>query len=114
MSTTAELVRAALVTPDAAGALADHLDAEGDRRGTWLRIRWRRFRTEYHRASEYDAGKERRILGPVHRAIDAARAAGFTVECKVVSATVNVEREQIADGFRAYIRERFAEELQCE
>lgn len=111
MSAIRELVLAALVTPDAAAVLADHLDELGDARGKWLRVRWRRFRTEYHRAAECDARKERRILGPVHRAIDAARAAGFTVECEVVTATVNVEREHVWQSFRQYIRARFREEL---
>lgn len=109
--TTRELVAAALVTPDAAGALADHLDEIGDPRGRWLRIRWRRFRTEYHRAAEFDVRQERRVLAPVTRALDAARAAGFVVECEVVSATVNVEREHVWQSFQRYIRARFREEL---
>jgi hypothetical protein len=111
MSAIRELVLAALVTPDAAAALADHLDDLGDARGKRLRVRWRRFRTEYQRAAECDARKEHRILGPVHRAIDAARAAGFTVECEVVAVTVNVEREHVWQQFRAYLCERFRKEL---
>jgi len=98
--TVAELVRAALVTPDAAAALADLLDERGDYRGKWLRIRWRRFRTEYHRAENRVRNSDlfRWLFG---RAMTTSEMGTLIVR----------DRDDAVRSFQRYVRERFREEL---
>lgn len=98
--TVAELVRAALVTPDAAGALADWLDENGDHRGRLLRVRWRRFRTEYRRAE--NRVRNNYLFRMLYcRGMNENEAQRF----------VEAERDEAVRSFARYIRERFQEEL---
>lgn len=106
MSDYASFAAAVLADLDAAGPFADWLDERGDPRGKFLRVRWRRWKTE--RAYEVRVAAERaaEILKPFRHMIAGWRMAGAEVQVDQLAAHVSPSGRADA-SFRRYVAERF-------
>ena len=112
MNTRASLVAVVLAGQlDAAGALADWLEDNGEAQaGVLLRRRWQRWRRQRIKLLTQRADYREAVERPWANLVDQLRAAGATVEFRIeFTVSDNTLLDDCDELFARYVRERFAE-----
>jgi uncharacterized protein (TIGR02996 family) len=93
---------------DAAGVFADWLEERGDKRGSLLRKRWKRWQNDRTQADEAARSLEASMTAPFRELLESwRRMPGVTVSGSHVAAHVAPDHAAADLSFRRYVQKQF-------